>query len=263
MSLDLRRPIVAITTSVAIGLGLFHAVARAQTPAEPGDDRAPAVESNQPAPLMLEGTTWAPPAAQKGPPPSGAAFSPPGVAPAAAGKTSSIASGRAPAAPTLTQRFQIRGGVDFGWNSLTGLGGTLSATFLPHVEADAGVGVSALGWRAGARLRLTPLRGAFRPFLGAGLSLSAGTLGRTVRLDSDDNAFEYKVKLAPFAQVVGGIETLDDSGWVLMLTGGYAYALRASNIEITSGMPLESQQRALDLLYRSGLVISIGVGKRF
>lgn len=163
--------------------------------------------------------------------------------------------------PTMSERLQLRAGGELGWNSLTGLGGVMSATPLPRIELDAGVGLSALGWRAGARLRFTPLTGQFRPFVGAGLSLSLGTLWNTASLETDGNTVRYKVKVSPNAQLVGGFEFLDSSGWSFLVTGGVARSLRASNYEIVEGTPNQTQRDVFDLLYGDGIVISIGIGK--
>lgn len=258
-----------VLTMAAIGLSLTGAGPTFAQNASPA-----AQEPKQSAPgVMLEGTATAPvtrsdggiagpanataPAAPDQPVGGAPALSVASAAPAA--RPPAVAA----AVPTFRRRYQLRGGIDFGWNSLTGLGVVFSGTPIAHIEVDAGAGLSALGYRAGTRLRLTPMTGSFRPFIGGGLSMSAGTFGRKAKLDTDDNKIEFKVKPAPYAQLVVGFEAFSEEGWLFLLAAGRAFALRDGNYEVVSGTPNKTQNDVLELLYGSGAAISLEVGKRF
>lgn len=150
-------------------------------------------------------------------------------------------------------------GGEFGWNTLAGLGPNLMLNVHPHLSIDAGMGLSAMGWKAGGRLRLNMLEGPTTLFVAAGILGASG--GDHVENTVGGNTITYNIKASPFAQVTGGVDVITNSRWTFTLTVGYAVLLGGENVEVTRGSPNSVQARVFDLLYKSGIVVGVCVGR--
>jgi hypothetical protein len=152
---------------------------------------------------------------------------------------------------------------ELGWNGLSGLGPVLSYHMVSNLSVDAGLGLAATGIKGGFRLRGNLLTSNFTPFAAAGLLYGVGTGEAATSLTTDGNTITYRVKGSPYAQIVAGLEYIDDGGFTFMATLGYAKLLQSSNYVITEGEPTKVQQNALDLALGSGAVVSVAFGYAF
>ncbi|QRO01259.1 hypothetical protein JRI60_20630 [Archangium violaceum] len=158
------------------------------------------------------------------------------------------------------RRFALM--AEAGWNTLSGVGLQATYHFMPSLSLDMAGGLSASGWKGGARFRYNFLASNFTPFLGAGLMMTGGAGDEPISLDTNNNRVLARVKPAPFAQVVGGLEFLADGGFCVSATAGYAFAL-TQNPEIVSGTPNEAQRQAFQLLYGNGISLGLALGYAF
>jgi hypothetical protein len=174
----------------------------------------------------------------------------------------------APSAPAPPAELSPRAkhavalGLEAGWNSLTGVGPVM--TFYPHrlVGIDAGAGLSAMGGKLGLRLRATFIDGPATPFIGAGITWASGT-SQDIQTVDQGNTVSIRLKASSFAQITGGVDLMSESQWTFIGAVGYAILLGGENVTVTSGVPDPVQQKAFDLLYKSGIVVSISVGRSF
>lgn len=158
------------------------------------------------------------------------------------------------------RRFALM--AEAGWNSLSGVGVQASNHFTPQLSLDLAGGLSALGWKAGARARYNFLTSNFTPFLGAGLMIGSGAGDEPLSVDDGTRTVLARVGPAPFAQVVGGLEFVADGGFSIMATAGYAFALSQS-VEVVSGTPTEAHRQAFELLYGNGISLGLALGHTF
>lgn len=155
--------------------------------------------------------------------------------------------------------------MNIGWNSLVGVGPTLQYYISPHFGLDAGVGLSMPGVKFGGRARYLFLESKFTPFVAVGVNHALGG-GDTVLEMEDSNTLTtifFKVKPSTYLPITVGGELLTGGGFFLMFDLGYSVLVSGDNIDIVSGTPTDNQDRALDILYRSGLVIDFGFGYIF
>ena len=158
------------------------------------------------------------------------------------------------------RRFALM--AEAGWNSLSGVGMQVSYHFIPQLSMDVAGGLSALGWKAGARARYNFVTSNFTPFLGAGLMIGSGAGDEPIAVESPTGTVLARVGPAPFAQVVGGLEYVADGGFSIMATAGYAFAL-TQNPEIVSGTVTEAHQQAFELMYGNGISLGLALGHTF
>ena len=154
---------------------------------------------------------------------------------------------------------------EVGWNGLAGFGAMLTYHAAPHVALDLGGGLSLTGWKAGARVRLNLLEGPLTPFIGVGLMGTSG-FGEVagVRDDSDPNAGEVTLRIGPsaFVQSVLGIDFTGRKGFTMIGCLGYAHVLN-HNLDVVAGTPTSGEKKAFDIVFGSGLVLTLATGYSF
>lgn len=152
-------------------------------------------------------------------------------------------------------------GGELGWNGLAGFGVNFSYHPIPYLAVDTGLGLSVAGWRVGARLRANLLTGEWTPFLGAGVTYSAGSAGQEIELESRGEKTKLEVFGSPYLQLAGGVNYTSASGFVFMATTGYAILLRERNTKYVSGST--DAYDDLEPLYEGGLILSVAFGYAF
>lgn len=217
-------------------------------------------------PLEPAGTPAAPTAAPPAPPAS--------PAPEPAPPVASI-SFPAPAAADIRPRPPIRAQrrlaltAELGWNGLAGFGPVLTYHAHPHVSFDLGGGFSLFGWKAGLRTRYNFLTSNFTPFVGAGINASSGfgefTFDPADDPHGDPNRDPVTVELKPsyLAQATLGFDYVHKRGFTLIGAIGYAFLLNENNLEVLAGELSRDEQQAVDVLFKSGVVISGAIGYSF
>ncbi len=152
-----------------------------------------------------------------------------------------------------------------GWNSLAGFGPNLIFHAHPRLSFELGVGLGLIGGKIGLRARYNFLDGAVTPFIGVGLIGGSGFDEPTGEISSAEEGSDLNIKLRPstFLQTVIGIDWTRGNGFTLVSALGYAWMLSEDNVEILTGVPTREERRAFDALFRSSIVISIGLGYSF
>jgi len=152
-----------------------------------------------------------------------------------------------------------------GWNSLPGFGPTLTFHAHPHLSFDLGAGLSAVGGKLGLRSRYNFLASEVTPFVGVGLIGATGidAPSQDISTDGDDSELNVKIRSCGFLQTVAGVDWTSSGGFTLVGAVGYAWLLGGDNVKILTGVPTEKQEKALDVLFRSSIVLSLGIGYSF
>jgi hypothetical protein len=157
---------------------------------------------------------------------------------------------------------------ELGWNGLAGFGPVLTYYVHPRVAFDLGAGVSLFGWKGGARGRYNFLTTPATPFVGLGLNSTSG-LGE-VRFDAEDpdtggnpEPVTVDLKATYLYQVVAGVDFIHRNGFTLIACLGYTWVMNDSNYEVVAGKLSGEQQRAVDIVWGDGPVISISLGYAF
>ncbi len=214
------------------------------------------VPSSAPAPAQPTPVTATAPAATQAPP---AAPAPAAVSPAARpDKRASL--------PRRAERRLVLTG-EVGWNGLAGFGPVLTFHAHPHLSFDLGAGVSLVGGKVGVRTRYNLLTGPVTPFLGVGFMASTGiddfVYDTSKQGEPDRNPITLNIRDSYFAQGVVGIDYIHRAGFSLIGSVGYARLLNHDNVEVVEGTPNAEDEQAFDILFRSGPVITVGVGYAF
>lgn len=173
-----------------------------------------------------------------------------------------------PLGPIRARRRLVLTG-EIGWNGLAGFGPVLTYHLDPHISVDLGGGVSAFGWKAGARARYNFMTTPFTPFVGFGLNATSG-LGE-ITIDPEDRAnpaldrspITLDVKPSYLIQTVVGFDFLHKHGFTLIGCLGAAFLLNHDNVEVLSGSLQADEQTAIDVFFKSGPVISVAAGYAF
>jgi hypothetical protein len=152
-------------------------------------------------------------------------------------------------------------GGELGWNGLSGLGVNFSYHFVPYFALDTGAGLSATGWRVGARARANFLTGDWTPFLGAGFSYASGTGGQSFEAESRGEKATLEVLSSPFAQFAGGVNYTGTEGFVFTATTGYSLLLKKENTRFISGS--RDAYDDIQVIYDGGLIVSVAFGYAF
>jgi hypothetical protein len=152
-----------------------------------------------------------------------------------------------------------------GWNSLAGFGPNLIFHAHPQLSFELGVGIGLVGGKVGLRARYNLLDGPVTPFIGVGLISGSGFDAPTRDISNGEDDSDLNIQLRPsaFLQTVIGIDWTRNNGFTMVSALGYAWMLTDDNVEIVTGVPTSEERRAFDALFRSSLVISIGVGYSF
>jgi hypothetical protein len=241
---------------------LVGSVARGQELSPPDTLETPYPDAPV-APAPTSAPAPAPPAAPVGAPPAPhappAAPVPPAVPPAARPEK------RASLPPRAERRLVLTGEV--GWNGLAGFGPVLTFHAHPHLSFDLGAGISLVGGKVGVRTRYNLLSGPVTPFLGVGFMASTGwknfVYDPSKQGEPDRNPITLNIKDSYFVQSVVGIDYIHRAGFSLIGSVGYARLLNHDNVEVVEGTPDEEDKKAFDILFRSGPVITVGVGYAF
>jgi hypothetical protein len=144
-----------------------------------------------------------------------------------------------------------------GWNSLSGLGVTITRHLAPALSLEAGLGISLDGPKVGVRARYNFSRGEWTPFAGAGFLYATGLAGT-----QEKPSFRYTIGRSRFLQLVAGVERQSWAGLVFCAAAGYARLLE-SNLTVLSGDPSPADSSSARLTTGSGLVLSVSVGRAF
>ena len=244
----------ALTTAL-----LWSAAAKAvQAPAEPAPAPAP-----PPVTVRIDPPPVEPAPADQGPDTLPALEEPPILSPPPPPATAPPnAERRRPLPVRAERRLALLG--ELGWNSLAGVGPSVTFHAHPHLSFDLGAGLGAIGGKIGLRARVNVLKNEVTPFFGAGLIAGSGW-DAPANIASEPENRELNVKVLPslFAQAVTGVDWTSRDGFTLVGSLGYAFLLGRDNVEIITGEPNAEERKGLDAAFRSSLVISIAIGYSF
>lgn len=167
---------------------------------------------------------------------------------------------RPPAPVRKLQRLSILG--EWGWNSLVGMGPELAFHTHPNLTLEGGAGLSFAGWKAGARGRVNLVQRDLTPFIGVGLIHTFGIDLLEISDSQDPTNVTSVVSVRPsnFVQGVVGLDWIDRNSFNLVTSVGYAWLLGGSNVEVLSGQLDPDEGRAMDVVFGSGIVISLAMG---
>jgi hypothetical protein len=139
----------------------------------------------------------------------------------------------------------------------------------PHVSFDMGGGFSLFGWKAGVRARYNFLKSPMTPFLGVGFNATSG-LGEVTSdpkndssADPESQPFTINVKASYLVQGVLGFDFIHRHGFNMQGAVGYAWLLNKNNVELVDGSLTREEKRVFDVIFKSGLVISLAWGYAF
>jgi hypothetical protein len=90
-----------------------------------------------------------------------------------------------------------------------------------------------------------------------------GSPSQDISTDGDDSELNIKIRPCGFVQAVAGVDWTSSGGFTLVGTVGYAFLLGGDNVEIVTGVPSEDEEQAFDALFRSSVVLSLGIGYSF
>ena len=247
--------------------------ARAQQPPPPPPAAPPSPPSppappapGSPSPAAAEPAATAPAPADQGPDTLPPLETPSGVVPVAQPPTVTVvAVGQTRAAQPVRAERRLALLGELSWNGLAGFGPILTFHAFPQLSVDLGAGLAFVGWKLGVRSRYNFLTSEVTPFVGAGFLVASGFDAPSQDISADDDNRELNIKLRPsaFFQGTVGLDYTDSDGFTFVGALGYAVLLSHDNVEIVTGTPTADEQRALDALFKSGIVISIGIGYSF
>jgi len=154
---------------------------------------------------------------------------------------------------------------ELGWNSLAGVGPTVTFHANPHLSFDLGAGLGLVDGKLGLRARVNALESEVTPFFGVGMMVASGFEAPTDNIATDMDNRELNVKVLPssFLQVVAGVDWTSRSGFTLIGALGYAWLVGRDNVEIITGEPTPEEKRALEIAFQSSAVISVAIGYSF
>jgi hypothetical protein len=253
------------------GTAAFPAPAAAPAPAPAPVSAPPPAAAPTPAPAAAPSPAPAPtaegaPAPVPAPPPAAA----PGAAATPAPPPAFPGPGiiePPPPPPRETDTRPIRQrrpffiGGELGWNGLSGLGVNFSYHFVPYFALDTGAGLSATGWRVGARARGNFLTGEWTPFLGAGFSYAFGSGDIEIEVQSRGDKAKLQILESPFVQFAGGVNYTGQEGFAFTATTGYSLLLSKPNTRFVSGSPEAYDDQKV--VYGGGLIVSVAFGYAF
>lgn len=155
---------------------------------------------------------------------------------------------------------------ELGWNGLSSFGPVLTYHLHPHAALDLGTGFSLFGWKVGARGRYNFLKANFTPFAGLGFNATSG-LGElplhdknNPDVDPNREAVTVNVKASYLMQGVLGFDYIHRRGFTMIGCIGFAKLLNSDNVEVVAGEPNQEERIAIDVLFKSGAVISLSMG---
>jgi hypothetical protein len=174
---------------------------------------------------------------------------------------------RLPTGPIRAQRRLALLG-EVGWNGIAGFGPNLTFRAHPNVSIDLGAGLSLVGWKVGVRARYLLLKGPVTPFIGLGVMAASGFGSEPLEIsdkNEDPNRVPLNVKILPstWLQSVAGVDWVASNGFTLIGTVGWASVLSDDPVEVVTGTPTPDEEQALNAIFRSSVVITIGLGYSF
>jgi hypothetical protein len=240
-------------------------VAQARAQAAGSDPAAERLETpyEEPAPAPAPSPPAAPPV---GPSPVAPAALPPravGGASPAAPKADTR-----PLGPIRARRRLALTG-ELGWNGLAGFGPVLTYHAHPNVSLDLAAGVSLFGWKGGVRGRYNLLTTPFTPFVGVGFNATKGLGEVTIDASDDPHGSPMRdpvtIDLKPSYLVQGtlGFDFIHRRGFTMVGCIGYAWLLNEDNVDVLAGSLTEDDKMAIDVIFKSGAVISLALGYAF
>jgi hypothetical protein len=157
---------------------------------------------------------------------------------------------------------------ELGWNGIAGFGPNLVFRAHPNLSIDLGAGLSLLGWKVGVRGRYLLLKGPVTPFIGVGFMSAGGIGSEQIELsdkNDDPNRTPLNVKIRPsiWLQSVAGVDWVAANGFTLIGTAGWASVLGHDPVEVVTGTPTADEEEALNVVFRSSVVITIALGYSF
>jgi len=173
-----------------------------------------------------------------------------------------------PLEPIRARRRLVLSG-ELGWNGLAGLGAILTYNAHPHLAFDLAGGFSLLGWKAGARVRYNLLTSNMTPFVGVGANATSGFGEFT---DPGDGRQGANVKGVPYTldvrpsyllQYTLGFDFQHRRGFNMVGALGYAQLLNDHNLIIVDGELTSDERRAVNAIFKGGIVISLSAGYAF
>lgn len=162
------------------------------------------------------------------------------------------------------------------WNGLVGFGVLYTFRPIPKVALEGGIGLSTMGFKFGFRGRYCFLDTKVSPFFGMGYMRTSGSdeVETTLKLNGESNEITFDLKPVNFMQITGGVSIVTSYHLTWLFGTGWAIAMNdgVRNVKI-DGIAQEaflSQgydsdvvdvfTKTCDILYRGGLVLSVGVG---
>lgn len=244
-------------------------------PAPPSPEPAPSSEPAppvEPAPPLSGGVTGVRPTdtvgapEDQGPDTLPSLEEEPAVAPKPAAKKRARPRSRPnkPARPIRAERRLALTG-ELGWNGLAGFGAVISYHADPHLTIDLGAGLAVVGGKLGLRTRYNFSERRVTPFVGLGVIGATGFDAPTRDLAAEDGNSELNIELKPsaFMQAVVGLDWTTIDGFTMVGALGYARMLTSDNVVIITGTPTDEERKAFDIVFRSGIVISLAMGYSF
>jgi hypothetical protein len=182
--------------------------------------------------------------------------------PPPAKKAAPAAAVRPPLPIRAERRIALLG--ELGWNGLAGFGAIVAYHVDPHVTIELGAGLALVGGKLGLRGRYNFSQRPFTPFIGVGFMGATGYEAPSRDLNAEDNS-ELNIELRPsaFTQAVVGVDWISQGGFSLVGALGYAFLVSGENVVILTGVPTPDEEEGLDIVFGSGLVISIALGYTF
>ena len=252
-----------LLVGLACAAALQTAPVRAQpatAPSPPETLETPYQDTQPPAPLPP--TAPAPPTA----PPAPAA--PVEPLPAAPEPARVRRADKRPLGPIRAQRKLALLG-EISWNGLAGFGPILAYNVNPHVAFDLGGGLSLLGWKVGVRGRYNFLTSNLTPFVGVGFNATSGLGEVTINSKDDPNSDPERdpvtldVKPSFLVHGVLGFDLVHKHGFTLLGCIGYSRLLNQHNLDVLSGSLKSDEKQAVNIIFKSGLVLSVAAGYSF
>jgi hypothetical protein len=158
---------------------------------------------------------------------------------------------------------------EIGWNGLAGFGAIVTYHAEPHISFDLGGGFSLLGWKAGARGRYNFSTDNFTPFVGVGFNATSGLGQFTSDPKNESNpepgAQPFTLDVGPsyLMQGVVGFELVRKQGFTMQGALGYARLLNHDNTRLIDGSMTRDERTAMNIIFKSGPVISMAFGTSF
>ncbi len=176
---------------------------------------------------------------------------------------------RAETSGPIRQQRRLALTAELGWNGLAGFGPVLTYHVHPHVSFDLAGGFSLFGWKGGLRTRYNFLAANFTPFVGLGANASSGfgeqTFDPADDPNGDPNRDPVTIEMKPsyLLQTTLGFDYVHRRGFTLIGAVGYSFLLNQNNLDVLAGELSAEEKQVVDVLFKSGVVISAAVGYSF